>query len=62
MERYFDFYRIGQFNGQGPVLWMLKFLAHDGGYGGCQCIEEGKLNAMVAELERQGWVRKAGRV
>lgn len=38
--RTFDCYRLGQFNGQGPVLWMFRYYRPDGSFGSCEVAED----------------------
>ena len=61
MGRRFDWYRLGQVNGTGPVLCMIRFYKDEGtlAIGSCQVVEEGKLGAELAALRKLGWLPRA---
>ena len=54
-DREFTYYRMGQVNGQGPVMWMFRFLRRDGGFGSCRVVEEGRLATERRALLAAGW-------
>ena len=51
----FDYYRAGQINGAGAVLWIFRFYRPDGSFGSCQCVEESAVAANRDALVAMGW-------
>lgn len=51
----YDFYRAGQINDKGPVLWMFRYWRKDGGFGSCELVEDGKLEAQIKALRDLGY-------
>jgi hypothetical protein len=55
MPKTFDYYRAGQINGRGAVLYIFRFLRSDGSFGSCQCVEEQNVSIERAALIAMGW-------
>ncbi len=55
MKKYFDYYRAGQVNGKGAVLWMFRYYRADGTFGSCEAVEEQEVAAHRKALAGIGW-------
>jgi hypothetical protein len=55
MTKRFDYYRAGQINDAGPVLYMFRFYTVDGHFGSCQLVEDHNVTPERNALIAMGW-------